>query len=482
MEQQAAIEKFIQEGIRLVRQGMLHQALALFERILTICPGEPRALFNAAVVLDQRDLREDALTLLQQSMDADPTFANPHYYLGRMRLQEGNYSGAYSAFRDAIARDVEFTPAYEGIQIALSAMNQTPTDDTSDIVFYTGGHPFHDRTINEKGLGGSESALIYIARSFAAKGMRVHVFCNCDQPGEYAGVRYDRLVDFYIYRKQHILPMIISSRSLRPFKIALQAQTRILWIHDAANVPFLKGEDPVRTSIDRIFAVSHWQRNDWSSHFGIPLERFFVTRNGVDLSVFRPGGKRSRCRLIYVSRHDRGLNVLLKLFPYIRQQVPDAELHVYSYQLPDDRVDEIVLEVQQPGVYIRGSLPKTDLASEMASARLMVYPSTWPETSCISAIESQASGTPVVTSTLAALSETVHDGVSGCLIPGDPNTAEFGRCFIETVVKLMNNDEVWTKLSHGARHRSELLYDWNNIANEWVGEFERLIDIKKRGL
>ena len=198
--------------------------------------------------------------------------------------------------------------------------------------------------------------------------------------------------------------------------------------------------------IDRIYAISHWQRDVWSRHFSIPAERFFLTRNGVDLKLFRPAEKRNRNRLIYASRPDRGLNILLKLFPYIRQQIPDAELHIYTYQLPDDNLeDPIWQQVRQPGVFVRMGLPKAALAEEMATARLMVYPSTFRETSCIAAIEAQAAGTPIVASTLAALSETVADGVSGCLIPGDPNTAEFGRRFVETVVGLMNNDEAWQR-------------------------------------
>ncbi|MCF6154459.1 MAG: glycosyltransferase family 41 protein [Candidatus Brocadia sp.] len=483
MEQKVTVERYLQQGIEFVKQGMLHHALALFEKILNVHPEDPQVLFNIAVVLDQLGQRENALSLLHRSMDADPAFANPHYYMGRLYLQARRYSEAYCAFRDAIARDVEFVPAYEGIRIASSAMGQFAMMDKADIVFYTGGHPFHGRTIEEKGLGGSESALIYIARSLAANGKRVHVFCNCDQPGEYDGVRYGNLVDFHIYRKQYSLPVMISSRSLRPFKVAMQSQVRILWIHDAVNVPFLEGEDPAHIPMDCIFAISHWQRDEWSRHFGVPIERFFITRNGVDLTMFRPAEKRSRRRLIYVSRPDRGLDVLLELFPYIRQRVPGAELHIYSYQLPGDSMDECICrKTQQPGVYMHGSLPKAGLAAEMALARLMVYPCIWPETSCIAAIEAQASGTPVVTSTLAALSETVHDGVSGYLIPGNPHTAEFGRRFIEVVVTLMNDDDMWQRLSLGARYRSELLHDWTVIAKEWMAELKRLTDTKKRGL
>src|SRR3990172_11967455 len=104
----------------------------------------------------------------------------------------------------------------------------------------------------------------------------------------------------------------------------------------------MKGECPAHLPIDSIFAISHWQRDVWSRHFSIPTERFFLTRNGVDLKLFKPIEKRNRNRLIYASRPDRGLNILLKLFPSIRQQVPDAELYVFTYQLPDDKLNDVV--------------------------------------------------------------------------------------------------------------------------------------------
>lgn len=476
-------EESLKLGIDMARQGMLHQALAIFKEMLDVQPNEPRALFNAAVVLDLLGQRDYAMTLLRHSINADPAFANPHYYLGRLHMEAGYYTEAYHAFRDTITRDVEFAPAYEGIRKVSSAMGRTVMADKTDMVFYTGGYPFHGRTMEERGVGGSESALIYMVRALAANGTRVRVFCNCDRPGDYEGVRYDNLVDFHIYRKLHPLPILVSSRSMRPFKAALEAQASILWIHDAVNVPFLEGEDPAHIPLDRIFAVSHWQKEEWSRHFGIPDERFYLTRNGVDLTIFKPAEKRDRRRLVYVSRPERGLDVMLELFPHIRQMVPDAELHIYTYQLPDDRLDDLVYQLAlQPGVYMRGSLPKASLASEIAIARLMVYPSTWQETSCIAAIEAQACGTPVVASTLAALSETVHDGVSGYLIPGDPHTEGFGRHFIEAVATLMNDDEVWQKLSQGARYRCELLYDWGIIAKGWLEELQRLIDTKKHVL
>lgn len=477
------IETLLQQGIDLTRQGKLHQALVFFEKMLDIYPEEARVLFNAAVVVDLLGQRNQTIDLLYRSINADPTFANPHFYLGQLHLKAGRFTEAYQSFRDTITRDVEFSAAYEGIKIISSALGHSEAGDKADIVFYTGGVPFHGRTIEERGLGGSESALVYIARALAANGRRIRVFCNCDKPGDYDGVYYGNLIDFHIYRQQHSLPVFISSRSVRPFKTALKAQTRILWIHDHTNVLFLEGENLIHFPIDCIFAISQWQMNEWSRHFKIPNNRFYLTRNGVDITIFKPGEKRNLNRFVYMSRPNRGLDVLLRLFPHIRQRLPDAELHIYTYQLSGDRLENQISRLaQQPGVYMRGSLPKETLAKDLSVAGLMLYPCTFYETSCIAAIEAQASGTPVIASTLAALSETVTDGVSGYLIPGDPYTSEFAHRFVETVVTLVRDDEMWQRLSYGALQRTELLYDWNIIAKNWLEKIQRLTGKKNNNL
>jgi hypothetical protein len=58
------------------------------------------------------------------------------------------------------------------------------------IAFFTKGTAFTGDTLSEKGLGGGESTLAYIARVLAKLGNKVTVFNNCDIPGQYSGVEY----------------------------------------------------------------------------------------------------------------------------------------------------------------------------------------------------------------------------------------------------------------------------------------------------
>ena len=57
--------------------------------------------------------------------------------------------------------------------------------------FYTQGLAFSGDTLKTKSLGGSETAMICMARELAALDCSVKVFCNLDgQPGVYDDVEY----------------------------------------------------------------------------------------------------------------------------------------------------------------------------------------------------------------------------------------------------------------------------------------------------
>src|SRR3972149_11549236 len=158
-----AMEESLQRGIGLAGQGKLHQALTIFEEILKDCPDEPRVLFNAAVINHRLGCKDRALILLQRSIDADPSFANPYYYLGQLYLQNGCYQEAYQAFRNTIARDIEFASAYEGARTAASAMGLSVIADESDVIFYTGGYPFYGGAVEGRRHWGRERAAFFIS-------------------------------------------------------------------------------------------------------------------------------------------------------------------------------------------------------------------------------------------------------------------------------------------------------------------------------
>jgi hypothetical protein len=108
-----------------------------------------------------------------------------------------------------------------------------------------------------------------------------------------------------------------------------------------------------------------------------------------------------------------GLELLLDIFPQVRREHPQAELHLYSSMkvYNDAAGDREFVPLYDklralPGVTYFGSQPQPILAQAFRRASVLSYPNVFPETSCIVVMEALASGMHVVTSDMGGLAET----------------------------------------------------------------------------
>jgi glycosyltransferase involved in cell wall biosynthesis len=357
-----------------------------------------------------------------------------------------------------------------------------------NIAFFTQGSSFNGDTLSEKGLGGSESALAYIAKALATLGNRVTVFNNCDFPGHYSGVEYKHFSEIVSYSKNNPLDVCVLSRFYEP-AARVNARARILWLHDVAQTPYYRDAFPILNKyIDRYFFIGKWQQSGYLRLHEIPPEKIYLTRNGIDPELFRQKTKRSNNKLIYINTPYRGLDVLLKMFPAIRQSRPDVELYLYtgmslygdSFSDWEEELKPLYQYAEQiPGVHMCEPVPKQTLARELMSSRLSLYPSHFEECCSVASLETQAAGTPMITTRLGGLQDTIIDGETGVLIPAnDPNSLshspEYQKKFISRTLSLLTNEAAWRKLSDGARNHAVNCYSWESISREWNSLFHSL--------
>jgi glycosyltransferase involved in cell wall biosynthesis len=358
------------------------------------------------------------------------------------------------------------------------------------ISFYTRGTEFNGDTIKNKGLGGSESALLYLARELSKRGHDANVFCSCDKPGCYDGVTYHHAEDFVEYCDAQPQDICVFSRVLETLASA-KARVKILWLHDIAAIQYYMDTLPALDKIiDRYFLISAWQQQGFTDTFDFGKNKLFLTRNGIDLSLFVDPPPRYRNKLVYINTPFRGLDVLVGLFPHIKQAVPDVELHLYTgMSLYGDKFNEIEQQMQvlydharkMPGVVLHEPLPKAELAQELMSARLALYPSHFPECCSIASLETQAAGTPMITSALAGLNDTITHDETGILVPvNDPEfrsrSKQYQVEFLNQTIRLLKDDSAWQTLSGNAMKNAAGHYSWQNIATEWETEFYNILE------
>ena len=359
------------------------------------------------------------------------------------------------------------------------------------IAIYNHGIPFDGSTTAKQPLGGSESSIIYMARELARCGHSVQVYANCPNPGDYDGVTYIHYHQFFSLYPSHPWDAVISFRSFDPMLLGRIAPRMIFWCGDAPNQPSLTHfEHPsLQKNIDRIFCVSEWHRRSFVEQFHLPDEKVIATRNGFTPELVAEYSKRPATGTAYTSTPFRGLDILLSVFPEIRRRVKAATLDVYSsmqvygWSSDDDckAFGAVYGAADQPGVQWRGSIRQPELLQALAGTGLLLYPNTFEETSCIAAIEAQASGCVVITSDKAGLAETVAHGETGICIKGDPRSARYQRQFVEASCGLMRNGDLFQEMSAAARTRAFRRYAWSSIAFEWTSILESMTTVPVSG-
>lgn len=358
--------------------------------------------------------------------------------------------------------------------------------------------------ISDEGLGGSETALCKVAEHLARRGYDVRVFCGTEGGlrGDHVTVGEDRHTGGSVlyapaaaWDPGAAADLFVSSRAPEALDRTIAAPRRALWLHDADYGERLTAERASRAT--DVIVLSEFQRRHLVDRYPFLAAHpgLYLSRNGIETSFFRGGRAKRRPWAVYSSSPDRGLDVLLEMWPRIAERVPGAELHhtyapVYA-QFRDAyphlaafhaRVVELSAAARRAGakVVAHEHMGQRELAALYRRARCWAYPSwtsaladgssaPFPEISCISAMEAQAAGAVPVALRYGALPETVaagelieQDGVESLAALPEAWRSRF----VEAVVRALTDDEYFDEHSAAGREHGAAL-DWSGVVDAW---------------
>lgn len=303
-----------------------------------------------------------------------------------------------------------------------------------------GGWSYSFETPLHEPMGGTESALCYLAKEMAQLGHEVTIYNGTDTAFGSKGIAVRAWTEIHTGALNQYDVVIVKSqamgRELRERGITVPL---ILWTQHDVNQPAVKPLIARKEceSWTGIAYVSDWQRERYEAYFQAPKDRGRVMCNAASpafLNAATIDATEGPPVLFYTSTPYRGLDVLLAAFPAIRAAT-DAELRVYSsmdvYRVPAEADQCRALYDQcrtMEGVHYIGSVGQERLAAELADATALAYPSTFPETSCIAVIEAMATGAAVFSTDLGAIPET--SGTHASRIPVGTDKADLVTRYI----------------------------------------------------
>ena len=356
------------------------------------------------------------------------------------------------------------------------------------LVIYTGFsfEPWNGSTIEQQGIGGSETAAARVAVEFSKLGYRVVLFCDCTgMEGVVDGVEYRNISSFRHFIDRHFIDVFILSRQIDVMDYPIRAAKKFFWAHDVCAMGTELGEgDLVRKyqqALDGIFCLSPWHKGYFAGIHGIDDRNIFVTHNGIDTSRFVSQCTKERNRFVYSSSPDRSLDTVLRIFPKIRQQLPDASLHIYygfdnfekAILYSGDAAkkalyEEIMVLMQQPGVFYHGRVGQKELAEELLKSDIWLYPTQFTETYCITALEAQMAGVLCVCSATGALATTVGD--RGILLTGEPGDHGYEDGIVQEIMDIQANAKKKQQLLQKAKDWASR-QTWSKVASDWHALF-----------
>lgn len=382
------------------------------------------------------------------------------------------------------------------------------------------GLRYNGDTITKRGLGGSESAIIYMGRELAALGFLVTVYNHCEEEGVYDGVTY---IDISKIRENtQVFDILISSRSILPIApqrlgfeiwdkfevdigvyecIAPLAKHKIVWMHDT----FLEGEEYlepllVDNSVQEVFLLSDWHTHyvSQSDHFGTRKRdyanlkaRIYQTRNGMHPYLPPPNIQcKDKDLFVYNSSYSKGMPVLVrKIWPEVKKQIPSANLVIIggyyrgageNETADDQEIAYFKLREEfdnKYGIQFTGVITQKEIAEILSKATFMIYPPSFPETFGISTLEALYYGVIPITSKFGALEQTAIEDMS-YLMSYEVNEVDENqqRDFINLVVRAYSNPYM-TQQKQNKTAELRQIVSWQSVAAQWKRHFYRIFDI-----
>lgn len=325
------------------------------------------------------------------------------------------------------------------------------------------------RIHKEKGLGGSETAVVKLAEFWQSQGYSVHVYGNVEE-GHFDGVEYLSTRKFSTRDTYNILVLWRAGITVLN---KVKAKKLFVDLHDNPNeaVNFILNSHLQK--INKIFVRSsvHKDLLDISLH-----PKVECLENGVDKEMIHiarvPEDEWNKYRIIYASSYDRGLFQMLEHgFPRIKKEIPEAELHVYYGMdlLPKHQISIIKTLLDQPGVFDHGKVNQEYLASERWRSGIHYYVGGFEETDCITVKESVCCGCiPVLgSSKIFKQREYLREFV---VAEENGYSVEAQLKAVERIVELYKNEDLFDRLREKVSKLGETdaIPSWNDIGKKWL--------------
>ena len=375
-----------------------------------------------------------------------------------------------------------FQPFEKVTQRIGCAFGKAECEASNNILFYVGFSDIHWNYsyLTKNAMGGSEKAVAYLTKALGLSSSlnRFKIYIVGDLINEELSelnITYLHLRHLPKLINETPFHTVVCSRYIAFLEMFSNCSFHqfYIWAHDTMLLPYgcsLNDNDILKkwsNYIDGCVCQTQWHANEYKKRYPSLINKTIIINNGIDTAAF-PSTKnvitmKQTNKFIYTSRTERGLTRVLELWPQILLVMPDAELTISTYtKFPLNKEEEQIKATidKYDSITHLGQLNTEQLYNEMQTAEYWLYPTSWPETSCITALEMLMSEVICLYYPVAGLTNTMD---------------KYG-------IQIQKGNEIETLTSLTAAKKNELRANgkayaiscsWENRAELWTSLFSQ---------
>ena len=261
----------------------------------------------------------------------------------------------------------------------------------------------------------------------------------------------------------------------------------ILWCHDTWDDPesqHLKEEER-RARFEKFVFVSNYQLSTYNLALQVPYAQSFVMQNAIEPIELKDKNK-DQIKLIYHTTPHRGLNIAVAAIMELAKNYGDkihfdvfSSFEAYGWKDRDKEFEDLFNNIKEhPQMTYHGYQPNEKVREALQEAHIFAYPSIWPETSCIAAIEAMSAGCQIVCPNYAALPETTANFAT--MYQWSEDIQYHANVFANMLNAAIQNhyDENTQRKLLYQKNYTDNFYNWDLRASQWNGFLQGLSNQK----
>lgn len=406
------------------------------------------------------------------------------------------------ALLDTVPAEMKYYPPI----ISLRNMHFTKTESSGrDVVIYCGytSHEWNPEVFATKGVGGSEEAIVQLAKRWKEMGYDVTVYLNNGfKDEEYDGVHWRPFLAFNHRDKQDV---VIVWRHPKPIDLNINADKIFVDVHDV-----ISGDEFTPGRLAKITRVMFKSQAHRENYPNVPDDKAMIVKHGLDLVKFDERAavvKRNPYKIVNTSSPDRGLLTSMDIIERVYNKLPEDLKYKllfrwnYGFRVWDGdfkndatmmawktKALEKMESLMEKGIMDPGSgdmLSQNDIVDQYLSSGLLLYPSEFFEIGFISGLKGALAGAIPVTTDVFAQGEFLKDGI---LVHSDANFSNWRREiergvdygvqseekkeeFADKIVEYMKNPEAYEEMRNNLIQDIRQNFDWDLTAKLWADLF-----------